>query len=178
MNQDRTYLQRTIVNPKERKRVKIVFVFGVLLLVAALLYAFLYKVDTAPLGSKAFQRFFKDYGSKAQFGLYFCVAIYPVLWIFKQKWMVWKPRLLWIAKLLRQWHTPAGIVGIALVLVHAVLAIASGIKWDFTYISGLIALAVLVTIPITGLLRYRKLDKKWHLILGILFTILFFIHAF
>jgi hypothetical protein len=37
---------------------------------------------------------------------------------------------------------------------------------------------VLVGVPIAGVLRYRRLDRKWHLRLGLVFAVLFLIHAF
>ncbi|NQX71603.1 hypothetical protein HQN90_36555 [Paenibacillus alba] len=66
----------------------------------------------------------------------------------------------------------------ALITLHAVAVFMYGFKWDFNNITGLLALIVLLPVPISGLFRYRRLDKKWHLRCGLVFAILFLIHSF
>ncbi|WP_281935683.1 hypothetical protein [Paenibacillus tyrfis] len=139
-------------------------------------------LPSSTLHSRSFQHTFKNYGSMARIALFFVLANYVLAFIIKQR--IWdrlgNPKK-WIATLLRfarKWHTPIAIVAIALILLHAVAVFMYGFKLDFHNISGLLALFVLLPVPVSGLLRYRRIDRKWHLRSGLAFAILFLIHAF
>ena len=87
----------------------------------------------------------------------------------------------WLSTLLRfarKWHTPAAIIAIAFIIVHTVAVFMHGFKFDFNNISGLVSLLVLLPVPLSGLFRYRRMDRKWHLRSGVTFAILFLIHSF
>lgn len=72
----------------------------------------------------------------------------------------------------------AAIIALALIVLHAIGAVLYGLELNFENVSGLLALLVLLPVPISGLFRYRRLDKKWHLRTGLAFAILFLLHAF
>jgi hypothetical protein len=87
----------------------------------------------------------------------------------------------WLSTLLRfarRWHTPAAVIAIAFIILHTVAVFMHGFKFDFNNISGLLSLLALLPVPISGLFRYQRMDRKWHLRSGIAFAILFLIHSF
>lgn len=61
---------------------------------------------------------------------------------------------------------------------HTVAVFMHGFKFDFNNISGLLSLIVMLPVPISGLFRYQRMDRKWHLRSGVAFAILFLIHSF
>ncbi|MCD1261155.1 hypothetical protein B5M42_020340 [Paenibacillus athensensis] len=132
--------------------------------------------------SRQFEHTFKNFGSNARLLLFFVLAYYVLQRIIKLRQLSGYTQVKkWLAILLRfvrTWHTPAAILAIALIILHAVAVFLHGFVWDFNNISGLLALLVLLPVPVSGLLRYKRLDRKWHLRLGLAFAILFLIHAF
>jgi len=142
----------------------------------------IYQYPSPTFHTKDFKGFFKDQGSIARIALFVVLGHYVILYLFQKgvfnrsdalkKWMAA------LSRLLRKLHTPAAILAIALILLHAVGALLYEFELEFEYVSGLLALLVLLPVPILGLLRYRKLDKKWHLRLGLAFAVLFLIHSF
>ncbi|MGD8191434.1 hypothetical protein ACQCN2_15745 [Brevibacillus ginsengisoli] len=132
--------------------------------------------------TRGFKGIFKNYGSLARITLFAVLAHYVFLFIFQKKWLdPWaavKKLIIPLAKLARKWHTPVAILSIALIVLHVIGAFLYGIKLNFSNVSGLLALAVLLPVPISGLFRYRRLDKQWHLRFGLGFAVLFLIHAF
>ncbi|MFC5449458.1 hypothetical protein [Paenibacillus aestuarii] len=142
----------------------------------------LLQLSSAALHSRQFERTFKGFGSNARIALFFVLANYVLLLVMKLRvWDGLSTVKKWIAQLLRlarRWHTPMAIIAIAFILLHTVAVFMYGFKWDFNNISGLLALLVLLPVPVSGLFRYRRLDRKWHLRTGVAFAVLFLIHAF
>lgn len=134
------------------------------------------------LHSRSFENTFKKYGSNARIALFFVLANYALACIVKQRiWGQMSRFKKWTVALLRlskRWHTPFAILAIALISLHTVGVFMYGFKFNFNHISGLLALLVLLPVPVSGLFRYRKLDRKWHLRSGLAFAVLFLIHAF
>ncbi|MCR8629992.1 hypothetical protein [Paenibacillus radicis (ex Xue et al. 2023)] len=142
----------------------------------------LLQLPSATLHSRSFEHTFKNYGSNARIALFFVLANYVLAFIIKQRiWERLDDLKKWMVTLLRfarSWHTPIAILAIALILLHVVAVFMYGFKFDFNNISGILALLVLLPVPVSGLLRYRRLDRKWHLRFGLAFAVLFLIHSF
>lgn len=139
-------------------------------------------LPSAILHSRRFEHTFKNYGSNARLALFFVLANYVLAFMIKQR--LWdrlgtmKKWIISLLKFVRRWHTPIAILAIALILLHTVAVFMYGFKFDFNNFSGLLALLVLLPVPVSGLFRYRRLDRKWHLRSGLAFTVLFLIHSF
>ncbi|KRF18493.1 hypothetical protein [Paenibacillus sp. Soil787] len=142
----------------------------------------LFHLPSATLHNRRFEHIFKDYGSNARIALFVVLANYVLTFIIKQhilgKLAFLKKGLVMLLRVVKKFHTSIAILAIALITLHAVAVFMYGFKWDFNNISGLLALIVLLPVPISGLFRYRRLDKKWHLRCGLAFAVLFLIHAF
>jgi hypothetical protein len=142
----------------------------------------LLHLPSTTLHDRHFEHTFKDYGSNARIALFVVLANYVLAFIIKQR--IWgelallKKGLVMLLRIVKKYHTSIAILAIALIILHAVAVFMYGFKWDFNNISGLLALIVLLPVPISGLFRYRRLDKKWHLRCGLAFAVLFLIHAF
>ncbi|MCD9025380.1 hypothetical protein [Cohnella silvisoli] len=172
--------KRLWIPAKERKWV---FLF-IVLTVVWVLYGLwgMYNVAWIDLHSRDFKESFKNYGSIARLILFAVLAYYVLSVIVRKRWADhWvsiKKVVIALLKMTRKLHTPLAIVAIGLIVLHAIGAFLYGYKWDFTNVSGVLAAIVLIGVPIAGVLRYRKLDRKWHLRLGLAFAILFLIHAY
>lgn len=142
----------------------------------------MYQYPAPTFHTREFKGIFKDQGSIARLLLFVVLAQYALRVLFQKgvfnlsdalkKWMAA------LLRLTRKLHTPAAMLAIAFILLHAVGAILYEFKLEFEYVSGLLALLVLLPVPVLGLLRYRQLDQAWHLRLGIAFAVLFLIHSF
>ncbi|MFC4409645.1 hypothetical protein ACFOZY_04245 [Chungangia koreensis] len=136
----------------------------------------------AYLHSEQFEDTMKDFGSIARIALFFVLTYYVLLRLMKLRFLKGQINLKkWLSTLLRfsrRWHTPIAILAIALIILHTVAVFLHGFEFDFDNINGLLALFVLLPVPISGLFRYQRMDKKWHLRSGIAFAILFLIHSF
>ncbi|MBP1963987.1 hypothetical protein [Paenibacillus aceris] len=170
----------TWIPPKER-----LWVFGAIIVsVLFVLWELwsLIHLPSATVHNRRFEQTFKSFGSNARLALFFVLANYVLVFIVKLRiWEQWSNVKRWIVVLLRfakRWHTPIAIVAIALILLHTVAVFMYGFKFDFNNISGLLALLVLLPVPVSGLFRYKRLDRKWHLRSGLAFAVLFLIHAF
>ncbi|MCA1055885.1 hypothetical protein LCM10_12880 [Rossellomorea aquimaris] len=134
------------------------------------------------LHSKQFEHTLKSFGSIARVLLFFVLSYYVILRVIKLPVLKGQAKVKkWLSTLLRytrKWHTPVAIFSISLIILHTVAAFLHGFKFDFNYVSGLIALLVLLPVPISGLFRYQRRDRKWHLWSGITFAILFLLHSF
>ncbi|TXK73860.1 hypothetical protein [Paenibacillus sp. N3.4] len=179
--QEEKVAKQTWIPQKER-----IWVFGAIavsvILVLWQLWS-MYQLPSSTLHSRSFEHTYKDYGSNARLALFFVLANYVLAFFIKQRvWGYLNPLLKkWIAALFRfvkNWHTPVAILAIAFILIHAVAVFMYGFKFDFHNISGLLALIVLLPVPVSGLLRYKRLDRKWHLRFGLAFAVLFLIHAY
>ncbi|KEQ26603.1 hypothetical protein ET33_32700 [Paenibacillus tyrfis] len=180
LSQEANEMKQPWIPRRERLWVAAAIVVSVLLVLWELWS--LLHLPSSTVHSRSFEHTFKNYGSIARIALFFVLANYVLAFIIKQR--IWdrmgNPKK-WIAALLRfarKWHTPIAIVAIAFILLHAVAVFMYGIKLDFHNMSGLLALFVLLPVPVSGLLRYRRMDRKWHLRSGLAFAFLFLIHAF
>lgn len=171
-----------ISNPAERKRVKAAIYIAILLVIVSAVLVPKIILQYMPLHTDDFISFHQYVGSVSRIGFFFAVAIYPIFLLLKykkiNKWRYNAKKILgFLAKIVRQWHVPVAVLSMGVVLVHAYLAILNGFRFDGGYISGTLALVVLGVLAISGVFRYKKMDKKWHLILGLLFVTLFIIHT-
>ncbi|MDU0201726.1 hypothetical protein ACYEXS_09755 [Paenibacillus sp. MAH-36] len=142
----------------------------------------LFHLPSTTIHNRSFEHIFKDYGSNARIVLFVVVANYILAFIIKQgilgKFAHLKKGLVILLRIVKKYHVSFAVLAIALIILHTVAVFMFGFKWDFNNISGLLALIVLLPVPVSGLLRYRRLDKKWHLRCGLAFAVLFLIHAF
>lgn len=142
----------------------------------------LLQLSLTSLHSKQFEHTFKDFGSNARIALFFVIAYYVLLRVIKLRALKGQGKVKkWLSTLLRfarRWHTPVAILSISFIILHTVAVFMHGFKFDFNNISGLLSLIVLLPVPISGLFRYQRMDRKWHLRSGVAFAILFLIHSF
>ncbi|WHY67735.1 hypothetical protein [Neobacillus sp. SuZ13] len=142
----------------------------------------LLQLSLTALHSRQFEHTFKDFGSIARIALFFVLAYYVLLRVIRLRILKVQGKVKkWLSTLLRfarKWHTPAAIIAIAFIIVHTVAVFMHGFKFDFNNISGLLSLLVLLPVPISGLFRYQRMDRKWHMRSGVTFAILFLIHSF
>jgi hypothetical protein len=176
--------KKLIPNNQERKRVIITLIGSLILLtISYSLIPVILKYYS--LHTDAFISFHQYIGSLARIGFFFSVAIYPVYLLLKYrdfmdinfKGFHMKSVFRFLAKLARQWHVPVALLSIGTILIHAYLAIINGIKLNGGYISGFIALGLLAILSFSGIYRYKKIGKIWHLTLGLLFVTAFIIHT-
>ncbi|MDM5428103.1 MULTISPECIES: hypothetical protein [Bacillus] len=179
------FLLNYISNRKERKRVMITFgVVAILFLIGFLFISYFYE-QWLTENMRGYKGTFKKMGSIARIGFFVTLLIYPIFLLLK-----WKPfrkitlgkfelktLLQFIGRLVRQWHVPSAILSTGIVLLHGYMAILKGIKWDFTYFSGVITIFVLFLLMFMGLKRYKKKDKNLHFKIAIVFFILFMLHT-
>lgn len=180
MNEQNAADRRSWIPAQERK-----WVFAFLGLAVVLVACGLWKMlseGSAGWHSRPFKASFRSYGSVARLLLFAVLALYPFMLAMKKRmfdrWTGVKMTAIRLLKGVRRFHAPLAIAAIGLIALHVVGALLYGIRFDFTDVSGLAAAAVLVGVPVAGVLRYRRLDRKWHLRLGLLFGALFLIHAF
>ncbi|WP_160725604.1 hypothetical protein [Bacillus sp. USDA818B3_A] len=142
----------------------------------------LLQLSLATLHSRQFEHTFKGFGSNARIALFFVLAYYVLLRVIRLPMLKGQAKVKkWLSTLLRfarRWHTPVAIIGIAFIILHTVAVFMHGFKFDFNNISGLLSLLVLLPVPISGLFRYQRMDRKWHLRSGVTFAVLFLIHSF
>lgn len=162
---------------KERK-----WVISVLVLTAAVICSGLWSIlhmTSAEWHSRSFTFTMKNYGSNARLALFFVLTNYVLLFVIRKRWLAALQKLLVpLAAFARKWHTPVAVLAIGLIVLHAVAALLGDFKLDFHNLTGLLALLSLLPVPVSGLFRYRRLDRKWHLRSGLAFAVLFLIHAF
>ncbi|OCT12304.1 hypothetical protein A8709_31215 [Paenibacillus pectinilyticus] len=179
-NQPNKIERSSWIPKKERKWVIGAAVISMILLIWQLWS--LIHTPSATLHNRHFEQTFKSYGSNARLALFVVLANYVLVFLIKQR--IWgqldflKKGLVLLLRVVKRCHTPLAILAITLIVLHAVAVFMYGFKWDFNNISGLLALIVLLPVPISGLFRYRRLDRKWHIRSGLAFAVLFLIHAF
>lgn len=83
----------------------------------------------------------------------------------------------WSAKQLRKWHVPISLFGMLFVFFHIYLALVSGFKWDYTYVSGYAGLLDLLLLSVLGLLRFKRVDKNLHKYLAYVLIVLLTLHV-
>ncbi|MEH7438287.1 hypothetical protein V7182_12490 [Neobacillus drentensis] len=180
-----TFLSRKIPNSKDRK-LFVTFLFLSLILIFTGLMYISYNHQT--LMSQDFRHYkgtFKQLGSISRIGFFAALAIYPVFWVLKQKQLKSlqlgqiqiKPLVQSIAKIVRKWHVPVGLLSAGIVFLHSFLALIRGFKVNFTYLSGMGAVIVLLFLMVMGINRFKRTDRNWHLKLAIAFLVLFMLHA-
>ena len=178
---------REAINAKQSRTQKKEHIWVIVSIVISVLYVLwelkgLLQLSAATLHSRMFQHTFKDFGSNARIALFFVLANYVLILVVKLR--VWvrlsivKKWLVILLRFARRWHTPIAIIAIAFIILHAIAVFMYGFRFDFNNISGLLALLVLLPVPVSGLFRYKSLDRKWHLRSGLAFAVLFLIHAF
>ena len=172
--------KQTWIPKKERISVMLAIILSTLLVVWQLWS--LFHLPTETVRSRRFEITFKNYGSNARLALFVVLANYVLAFLVKQRIgdqiAFIKKGLVSLLRIVKSWHTPIAILAIALIVLHAVAVFMYGFKWNFNNITGLLALIILVPVPISGLLRYRRLVRKWHIRSGVAFANLFLIHAF
>jgi lysylphosphatidylglycerol synthetase-like protein (DUF2156 family) len=159
--------------------------YAALLAAAAIILTGLWSMlhlSAAEWHARSFKGTFRSYGSNVRLVLFFVLSYYVLGVIVRRrsfahlavvtKWLVA------LMRLARRFHTPAAVIAISLIVLHAVGAFLYGFRFDFNNVTGLLALLALLPVPVSGLLRYRKLDRRWHLRCGIAFAVLVLIHAF
>ena len=179
------FLSSFIPNPKERRIIIISLTITIcLFFIGLLLISFNYQ-QLMMQEYKHYKSIFKQFGSFSEYVYFVVLAIYPVFLLVKSKRLKtikWgnfqlKSFLQFLGKLVRKWHVPLAIASTGAVFLHGYLAIIRGFKWDFTNISGIFALILLIFLLFMGLKRFKRQDKGWHFKLAIGFLILFMIHA-
>ncbi|MFX3625356.1 MAG: hypothetical protein ACE3JP_15335 [Ectobacillus sp.] len=176
---------RIISNPKERKRIQFTLLLTLVLSSLCVFVIDFISINVVPLDSEGYEEIIELVGSAARIGFFAALVIYPIFLLLKWdrikrwKWRQWEAKafLRIVAVQIRQWHVPIAIVSIALVLLHGYISLLQGVEFNFRYISGLLAAAVMLVIPITGLKRYKRQDKKWHFKIAVVFFVLFMLHA-
>lgn len=169
-----------LIPKKERTWV----IVAIIIAASMMLWEFrgLLQLSFSTLHSRQFEHTFKSFGSNARIALFFVLAYYVFLRIIKLRALKGHSRVKkWLSTLLRfarRWHTPVAILAIAFIILHTVAVFIYGFKFDFSNISGLLSLIVLLPVPISGLFRYQMMDRKWHLRSGVAFAILFLLHSF
>jgi cytochrome b561 len=129
-----------------------------------------------------FKHLLKNYGSQSRLLVFFVLAPYVLMFALRkrvtERWKFLKEWTVTLSRFAKRWHTPIALIAIALIALHVTGAFLYGFQLDFHNITGLLALLVLLPVPVAGLLRYRKMDRQWHVRLGLLFAVLFLLHAF
>ncbi|MCA1322441.1 hypothetical protein LC085_21430 [Bacillus tianshenii] len=166
--------------PNKKERDLVWTALGMAFLIVFLGSWYYHHAFPQSFNTRTFKGVFKEFGSYARLPLLFVFSHYVLTVILRKKIVKNLVRTITIKllKLTRQWHVPVAILSLALVTLHVIGVFLYGFRLDFSYVSGLIALIVLIPVPISGLFRYRKLDKKWHWTTGLIFTLLFLIHSF
>jgi len=179
------FLVKVIPNPKDRKSFLLFIIITALLSLIGVLLIILNHQQLMTQDLRHYKGIFKQFGSISRIGYFFVLSIYPIYLLLKSKkiktlhWRNFqvKSLLQFLAKMLRKWHVPIALLSTGIIFLHGLLAILRGFKWDFTYLSGIIAAIVLLFIMFMGLKRFKRKDNNWHFKLGIGFFILFMIHA-
>ncbi|WP_338452930.1 hypothetical protein R4Z09_14315 [Niallia oryzisoli] len=166
------------------KKERIWVILAIIIAASMMLWEFkgLLQLSLTTLHSRQFEHTFKGFGSNARIALFFVLAYYVLLRVIKLRALKGQSKVKkWLSTLLRfarRWHTPVAILAIAFIILHTVAVFMYGFKFDFSNISGLLSLIVLLPVPISGLFRYQRMDRKWHLRSGVALAIVFLIHSF
>ncbi|MFJ5625501.1 hypothetical protein ACIQD3_23040 [Peribacillus loiseleuriae] len=179
------FLSGYIPNPKERKNIVICLTITICLFFIGLLLITLKHQQLMMQEYKHYKSILKQFGSISRIVYFAVLAIYPVFLLLKWKRLKsikWRDFQLknfiqFLGMLVRKWHVPLALASTGSILLHGYLAIMRGFKWDFTNITGILAIILLFFLLFMGLKRFKRKDKKWHFKLAIGFLILFMIHA-
>lgn len=179
------FLLKVIPNPKDRKSFLLFINITALLSLIGVFIIILNQKQLMTQDFRHYKEIFKQFGSVSRIGYFFVLSIYPIYLLLKSKkikTLQWrnfqvKSLLQFLAKIVRKWHVPVALLSTGIIFLHGLLAIVRGFKWDFTYLSGIVATIVLLFLMFMGLKRFKRTDNNWHFKLGIGFFILFMIHA-
>lgn len=179
-------IKHTIANPLERKRVLVTISLSIILFITAVLFINKAVMSYLPIQSTSYREIYKNAASISRILFFFAIAIYPVFWLLRNKSdgilnlikrFNLKPILRFLGKTLRQWHVPAAVIGVSIILIHVYMVLTAGFMFNVKYISGLAALIVLLIQCISGVFKYKGIGRKWHVSLGIIFIVLMLIHG-
>lgn len=179
------FLSNYIPNPKERRTIVIYVTITICLFFIGFLLISLNHQQLMTQEYKHYKSILKQFGSISRIVYFAVLAIYPVFLLLKWKRLKtirWnnfqlKSFIKFLGMLVRKWHVPLALASTGSILLHGYLAIMRGFKWDFTNITGILAIILLFFLLFMGLKRFKRKDKNWHLKLAIGFLILFMIHA-
>ncbi|WP_066064900.1 hypothetical protein [Neobacillus soli] len=180
-----SFLSKFIPNRKERKIIILSFLVSAILILSGILLIIANHQQLFTQDFRHYKGTFKQLGSISRIGYFVVISIYPIYFLLKLKKVKnfqWgnfqlKGLLQLLAKLVRKWHVPAALLSTGLIVLHSILAILRGFKVDFTYLTGIASMVVLIFLMFLGLKRFKRTDKQWHFKLAIAFFILFMIHA-
>jgi hypothetical protein len=185
LNKNAKFLSRYVPNPKERTLILISFVMAVVIISMGILLISKSYNKLMVENIHNYKGMYKQIGSISRIGFFAALSLYPVLKLLK-----WQPVkkmgkgkfqlktfLQFVGKLLRKWHAPIAILSTAFVLLHGYMAILRGFTWNFTYVTGMITIVLLLFLLFMGLKRFKRTDKNWHFKLAIGFLLIFMIHA-
>ncbi|NRF94859.1 hypothetical protein HQN89_28625 [Paenibacillus frigoriresistens] len=165
-----------------KDRIWVILSLGITLIIVLFGLWTMFHTPSVQWHDRSFKGLFKNYGSQARILLFAVLAYYVLKAIIQRRWvdqwLILKKIAIALLKVTRKFHTPIAILAIGVIFLHIVGAFLYGIKLDFANISGLLAGLALLPVPIAGVFRARGLDRKWHLRLGLIFAVLFLIHAF
>lgn len=178
-------LPRYIPSLKDRKSFILALVPTLSLVILILVYCFFNQQWLMKYSDHGYKGFLKQLGSISRIGYFSVILIYPVFLVLKWrriKTLKWrnvaiKRPIQAVGKFVRQWHAPLAIVSTGVAILHCYLAIRRGFRWDFTHMTGILAMGILVLLIYAGLHRYKRNDRKWHFKLAVGFILLFMIHA-
>jgi hypothetical protein len=171
-----------VKNNKERRRILFaVMIASLILLVGLFFYIPHVVLIETPLHTKAFKHFIKRHGSLARLGFFFAIAHF-LLHLCIKKFSLMKNELLKkiilpVSRIVRGWHVPVAIFAIGIIIIHAATALLNGWEWSFAYVTGMLSILLILPLTMSGILRYKQLDRKKHLYVGVGFTAMFLLHS-
>lgn len=116
-------------------------------------------------------------GNVGMSGFFFSFLLFPSIRVVKIKKLPMKSVILTVVKNVRLWHVPIAILSTGLIIIHAIFALVEEFTFEEEQISGIVVFSVLLVLIGTGVLRYKNLTKKLHLLLATLFVVLLGIHV-
>ncbi|BAU29701.1 hypothetical protein DFP93_10678 [Aneurinibacillus soli] len=172
--------QPIIQNRKERTRV--FWTLGITLIFLVLGVWYTFHSFSGSFHTRPFTHFFKEFGSYARIGFFVVLAHFVLMFILRKRYVDGvgqiKQLVISLSRIARQLHVPLAIIATGIVLIHAIGALLYGFTFDFTNSTGLLSLLLLLPLAISGIFRYKKMDRKWHWGLGLGFAVLFMAHSF
>jgi hypothetical protein len=174
-----SYWVRIIPNAKERKWVITALIVSLAMVVVTIWMIPKFLLPSHPLHTRGFSRLQRNFGSIARIGFFFTVAIYPAFLLIRYRLVPSVIKKWWqrLVAVVRQLHVPIALMTAGVVTIHAYLGLLNGFRINGVYLTGMMAYVWLIVLAIFGFLRYQKRDKQWHLVLGLLFVVMFMVHA-
>ncbi|MBA4535571.1 hypothetical protein H1Z61_00110 [Bacillus aquiflavi] len=166
-----------IKNSLERKLVIIALFFALLWIIGSVYATASIPFSPYEYENELLEETIEVLGTLGMFGFFFAVLLYPSLRLIKMKKSPIRSFVQPIFKYVRLWHVPIAITTIGITFVHGWIALKEQFVFDDERFTGTIAFSLLFLLGLTGMLRYKRLDKKMHLLIGGLFSIVFAIHV-